>query len=330
MEIYRDTYLEHLLKVKAVSREYLRTVTSRLNKLIRFLQTSGINDIKDVTRKQLSDYQDFILKSGNAHITKRDELLSVALFFRFLHDYDYIKENPGVVIDPPKKIHNLPKDILGENEIAYLLKLPEQKDLIGLRDFCVMSLLYSSMMRTKELFNLKMEDIDIRLKQILVKRAKNKRDRIVHIDGYTLFFLKRYIITVRPWLLKSRTSENLFISATGTDLSRSSFAAHFRRRYRPAIKDKFKKDVSPYVFRHSSATHWLDRGARKKKDLLPYVQRQLGHKSLESTAIYTHVAIEPLREMFKKYHPREIDTKHLRKIPSPDEIIRKLKEDGAK
>ncbi|MBL7071735.1 MAG: tyrosine-type recombinase/integrase [Candidatus Omnitrophica bacterium] len=207
------------------------------------------------------------------------------------------------------------------------MSLPDKNDLIGTRDFCVMSLLYSSMMRPKEIFSLKLKDIDFRLKQILVRRPKNRKDRIVHIDTYTVFFIKKYIKDVRPWLLKSKQSDNLFISATGTDLNRSAFAAHFSRRYRPVIKEKFQKDVTAYTFRHSSATHWLDSGAKKKKDILPYVQRQLGHESLESTAIYTHIAIEPLRQMFKQYHPRELDLKKLHKIPSPDDIISPLEDD---
>ena len=89
----------------------------------------------------------------------------------------------------------------------------------------------------------------------------------------------------------------------------------------PKTREKFNKDVSSYVFRHSSATHWLDEAAKKRKDILAYVQRQLGHESIESTVIYTHVAIEPLREMFKKYHPRDLQHKAVHSIPSPQELI---------
>ena len=326
METYKDKYLDYLVKIKGVSRGYAYTVKGRINKLIQFLKEGGVSQIRDIKREDICKYQDFIMKKNMTILSKRDELITIELFFRFLHDYEYIEENPALVIDPPRKPRHLPRDILGEKEIAYLLRLPNQSDLIGVRDFCIMSLLYSSMMRTKEIFNLKLEDVDLRLKQVLVKRTKNRRDRIVHIDGYTAFFVKKYIKHVRPWLLKNNISDNLFISARGTDLSRNSFAAHFARRYKSIIKEKFRKNVSPYVFRHSSATHWLDSGYKKKKDLLHYVQRQLGHESLESTAIYTHVAIEPLREMFKKYHPRELTLKHLHKIPSPEDIISHLKE----
>lgn len=282
METSKQRYLEHLVKVKAVSRGYACIVRARLERFDAFFKKEGVVDIAGLTRAHLSSYQDFIMKKEISESTKRDELLAIQLFFKFLHDYGYIKDNPALVIDLPRKPHHIPRDILGEHEIAHLLRLPDQHDLIGVRDFCIMSLLYSSAMRPKEIFNIDLSDMDLKNKQVLVKRPKNKRDRIAHIDGYTVFFI---------------------------------------RKYRPVIKEKFKKDVSPYAFRHSSATHWLDEGARKKRDILAYVQRQLGHESLESTAIYTHVAIEPLREMFKKYHPRELRHKTSHNIPSPQELI---------
>jgi len=314
------------VKIKGVSRPYMTIVKGRVERCIGFLGSIGVDQVTEVTRNHVVKYQDMILKRNTSKHSKRDELLAIVLFFRFLHDYEYIEENPALVIDPPKKEMRIPRNILGEQEIAYLLRLPDQKDLIGIRDFCVMSLLYSSMMRPKEIFNLRLDDIDFRLKQVLVRRPKNKRDRIVHISGYTVFFIKKYLKSVRQWLLKSNNSDHLFISATGSNFVSEAFYAHFKRRYAAKIKEKFGKHVTPYAFRHSSATHWLDSGARKKKDLLPYVQKQLGHESLESTVIYTHVAIEPLREMFRKYHPREISLKSYHKIPSPDDIISPLKD----
>lgn len=103
--------------------------------------------------------------------------------------------------------------------------------------------------------------------------------------------------------------------------------ARFDYLLNPVMDQKFRKNITPYSFRHTSATHWLDSAARQKRDVLPFIQRQLGHESLESTAIYVHVAIEPLRQMFRMYHPREISLKAIHKVPTPDEIISKLKDD---
>lgn len=322
MEKWRDKYLEHLTKAKSVCREYITRVRGRIDRLFEFLRESGIEEIADVKRDHISQYQNLIMKKPSLiKATKRDELQAIDLFFKFLHDYEYIEENPALVIDLPRKPFRLPRDILGEHEIAFLLTLPSHLDLIGIRNFCIMSLLYSSMIRPKEIFELKLVDVDLRHKQVIIRRPKNKRDRIVHIDTYTAFFLKKYVKNARPWLLKDKNSENLFISITGSNLTRSAFAAHFSDKYKPVIKEKFHKDVSPYVFRHSSATHWLDEGAKKKKDVLAYVQRQLGHESLESTAVYTHVAIESKRQVFQGYHPREVRFKRHHAIPSSSQQL---------
>jgi len=324
MEQYRDKYIEFILKTKGVSWEYSRISKGHIDKLLKFLQEKQINDINSVDRLVLYDYQEMIMKTQNlATVSKHGVLMATALFFQFLYDYEYIKDNPGLIIEYPKLGSRIPKDIMNEKEISFLLNLPNKSNLIGLRDFCIMSLLYSSAMRTKELFNLKLEDIDFKRNQVLVKRPKNKRDRIMHIDSFTATYIRKYIQKVRPWLLKNKSSEHLFISATGTNLNRNSFAAHFSGKYAPIMRNKFNKNITPYCFRHTSATHWMDSGARQRKDVLPYVQRQLGHESLESTAIYTHVAIEPLRQMFKQYHPREKQFKHMNKIPSPADLINK-------
>lgn len=325
MEAYKNRYLEFILKTKGVSTKYADVASIHIHKLIKFLQEKNITDITQVNRQYLDEFQEFIMREPYANVTKQNILMASALFFRYLYDYGFIKDNPGLVIEPPRKDHHLPRNIMNEEEIKFLFTLPKQEDLLGIRDLCIMNLLYSSAMRTNELFNLKLADVDLIRNQAVVRRPKNKRDRIVHFDRYTAFYLKKYLDKVRPWLLRSNPSDNFFISATGSNLCRNSWAIYFSKKYKPITDDKFKKNITPYAFRHTSATHWLDNAAKQKRDVLPFIQRQLGHESLESTAIYTHVAIEPLRQMFQMYHPREISLKSLHKVPSPDEIISKQK-----
>ncbi|MFH1782536.1 MAG: tyrosine-type recombinase/integrase [Candidatus Omnitrophota bacterium] len=321
METYRDKYIDFLIKTKGVTREHAKVVTIHLKKVIDFLKEKGIEEIDKIERMHLDEFQETIMKKDYVKSTKRQILDIVRLFFNYLYDYGYIKENPGLVIESPKKVPRIPRTIMNEEEIKFLLTLPNQKDLIGIRDFCIMNLLYSSTVRTKELFNLKLDDADLVRNQAIIKRPKNKRDRIVHFDTYTSRYLKNYITKIRPWLLRTKESSHLFITSTGTNLTRSSWAAHFSMKYKPIMDGKFKKNITPYAFRHSSATHWLDNAAKQKRDILPFIQRQLGHESLESTAIYTHVAIEPLRQMFKLYHPRELSLKNLHNVASPNDII---------
>ena len=326
LQEFKVNYIDFILKTKGVSREYAQLVSTHIDKVIRFLEANGILDENQVTRQTLDEFQEEIMRKSYANVTRQNILMACALFFRYLHDYGHIKDNPGLVIELPRKESRIPRNIMNEEEIKFLFTLPNQEDLLGIRDLCIMSLLYSSSMRPKELFALKIEDVDLVRKQTVVRRPKNKRDRIVYFDRYTAFYLKKYLSKVRPWLLRSGQSDHFFISATGTNLSKCSWAAHFSRKYKAAMDEKFKKHITPYAFRHTSATHWLDSAAKQKRDVLPFIQRQLGHESLESTAIYTHVAIEPLRQMFRMYHPREISLKALHRVPSPDEIIGKHKD----
>jgi len=327
MEKYKNEYINFLIKVKGTSPEYAENSSTYIKKFMGFLQKKGIEDINLVDREDINEYQDIIMKENYAITTKQNALSVVYLFFKYLHDYGHIKDNPGLVIDIPRRGNQIPKNIMNEEEIKYLLTLPNADDLLGMRDYCIMNLLYSSAMRPKEVFNLKMDDLDVKRCQAVVRRPKNRRDRIVHFDGYTSQYLKKYIVKARPWLLKGRESDRLFIGAAGSDLMKASWAANFANRYKAKMEKKFRKHITPYSFRHTSATHWLDSGARHKRDVLPFIQRQLGHESLESTVIYTHVAIEPLRQMFKQYHPREISLQALHRIPSPDDIISKIKDD---
>lgn len=326
MEKSRNDYLDFILKTKGVSRDYAKVCEYYLKRLCGFFKEKGLNDIAQVMREHLDEYQKLILRKDYASPTKHSMLLAASLFFRYLYDYGHIKENIGLVIELPKMGERIPRNIMNEKEVTYLQSLPDRKSLIGMRDMCIMKLLYSSAMRPKEIFKLTLDDIDFKRKQAIVRRPKNKRDRVVHFDRYTTFFIKKYLKEARPWFLKDGTSRNLFISATGSNLSSNSWAAYFSQKYKTVMEEKFKKIITPYAFRHSSATHWLDSGAKQKRDVLPYIQRQLGHESLESTTIYTHVAIEPLREMFRKYHPRNISLKKYHRVPSPEKIIAPLKD----
>ena len=113
----------------------------------------------------------------------------------------------------------------------------------------------------------------------------------------------------------------IFASAIGTPMTREDLERRFYKRYAPIFREKFGKEITLYSLRHSSATQWLDEGFRHDEDILPSVQRQLGHKRLDSTSIYTHVAIEPMREMLRRYHPRELAYASLRKVPeSPEDL----------
>lgn len=307
LEEARDRYLDFLLTVKGRCPARAAICKGYLNRLIRSLATRGVTHLQAVTREHLAAYQDEVMLADLAKVTQKEILRVVLLAFQFLHDYGHLETNPALVIDIPRKGRHLPRPVLTAEEFQELLGLASSANLTGLRDRCIFQVLYASAMRPEELCRLTMRDVDLSNRQILIRRPKNRRDRVVHIDRYTAKDMQQYHRRIEAWLGRSRFDKELFfLNAWGDPLTRNSLTSHFWKNYAPKFKERRQKDITLYSLRHSSATDWLDAAAKRRKDILPYVQRQLGHESLDSTAIYTHVAIEPLRQMFKQYHPREL------------------------
>ncbi len=293
----------------------------QINRLIAFLRSQGVSRIDGITRQQLDDYQAGVLRTQLKPKSKHSILREAVLWFTYLHDYKLLAENLGLVIEPPRKVKSLPRPILSETEFKFLLSLTDGTTLMKMRDRCIFQVLYASALRTIELCQLIRSDVSLANRQITVRRPKNRRDRVVTLDRYTAQDLRQYLIRLEAWLGPRKPTDPFFISTVGGKLTRGTLQLHFAKNYVHRFKQKFGKRIALYSIRHTSATDWLDEGARKRRDVLPFVQRHLGHESLESTAIYTHVAIEPLRQMFKQYHPREKQFAQLGKIPgSPEDL----------
>ena len=321
LEEARDRYLDYLLSVKAVSRGRATVCKIHINRLIEFLRAHSASRINEITREHLEAYQAAVAASPLSPATREDVLRVAILWFGFLSDYKHLEANPALAIDPPRRGRSLPRPILSESEFKFLLGLASGSTLMKMRDRCIFQVLYASAMRPGELCQLLRSDVSLANRQIAIRRPKNLRDRVVTVDRYTVQDLRQYLIRMEAWLGPRKPTDPFFVSATGGKLSRNALQTHFAVAYVPRFQQKFGKRIALYSIRHTSATDWLDEGARHRKDVLPFVQRQLGHESLDSTAIYTHVAIEPLRQMFKQYHPREKQFAHLAKIPgSPEDL----------
>lgn len=307
--------------MKGVSHGRANLCKIYLNRLIKFLQARGVTRLDQVQRAHLEAYQTAVLAEALKPGTHLEILRVAMLWFGYLHDYRYCPTNLALVIDLPRKGQVLPRTILTTDELTNLLSLTHPTTLLGLRDRCIFQLLYASAMRPDELCRLKLAQVDLSNQQLLIQRPKNRRDRIVHIDRYTAQDLRQYLHRVQAWLGPRAPTDGFFVNAYGHPLTRNALSSYFLKAYAPRFTTRWQKPITLYSLRHTSATDWLDHAARKRRDVLPYVQRQLGHESLESTAIYTHVAIEPLRMMFKQYHPRERQWSALAKIPaSPDDL----------
>ena len=225
------------------------------------------------------------------------KLSSVRSFYKYLVLNNIINSNPFLLVSSPKKEKKIPKFINYDN-ISKIFEEPNLKTSLGLRERVILEILYGSGVRVSELVNIKIKDIDFNEKTIDII-GKGNKERIVSFGDYAKDAIKEYMNSSRKDLLENIDSEYLIVGKKKEKLT--------TRRIEQIIDEIIKKasikmNITPHVFRHTFATHLLDNGC----DLLA-VKELLGHTSLSSTEIYTHVSNEHLREVYRKCHPRNIN-----------------------
>lgn len=258
-----------------------------------FLKKENITRLQDVDYKVLRKYLNYITENKYSNKTISRKLSSLRTFFKYLVKKEIINDNPMILISNPKEEKKLPK-YLNYGEIEKILEIPNKETTLGLRNACILEILYSTGIRVSELVNLKIRDIDFYNKKIRVL-GKGNKERIVLFGNRCENLLERYIKESRAVLNKNKV-EYLFLNSLGQNISVRSIEN---------IIDKIEKEaclkfsISPHVFRHTFATHLLDNGAD-----LNSVKELLGHENLNTTAIYTHVSNERLRKVYLECHPR--------------------------
>jgi integrase/recombinase XerC len=214
-------------------------------------------------------------------------------FFKYLIREGEIKVNPFKLISTPKLLRKLPSFLYTE-EINRLFELPDRKTPRGLRDMAILELLYASGIRVSELIKLSLNDIDLNEGEVRVF-GKGRKERIVLLGSHAISALKKYIELGRPKLNKLGRKP-LFISRQGTRLTERSVQRIISRYSKEA---KIGRKVTPHTLRHTFATHLLGGGAD-----LRTVQELLGHSSLSTTQMYTHITKERLKSIYDSFHPR--------------------------
>ena len=246
------------------------------------------------------DYQKCILylnflndkKLSKSSISRK--LSSLRTFYKYLVINEYVESNPFTLVSSPKKEKRIPK-FINYNNIEEIFNIPNLKTKEGQRQKVILEILYSCGVRVSELVNIKIKDIDFSNNTILIF-GKGSKERIVIFGEYAKEIMNIYINNARKEFLSGIDSEYLIVGDKQDRLT--------TRRIEQIIDDIIKQtsiklNITPHMFRHTFATHLLDNGC----DLLA-VQELLGHESLSSTEIYTHVSNEHLREVFIKCHPR--------------------------
>ena len=292
------------LKIRNLAERTIVGVRWRLGKFFSYLQTQGINHIdgitKDVVRTyQVELYQCINIKGSQNTIAHQNNMLSaVKQFLIFLHQRDYIVADPARDVQYAKQPKQLPRGVLTPSEARKILHAPDTKTVIGYRDRTILEVLYSSGLRKEEVNNLTLADVDYH-DGFLRTTGKGQKDRIVPIGKIACRYLENYIKSVRPELIKDPYNNHLFLSVRGNRLSKNMVWELVKKYAKSA---KIRKNVHPHTFRHSCATSML-----KNKADLRTIQKLLGHSSLTSTQVYTHLSVTDLKDVHRRCHPREKD-----------------------
>lgn len=271
-----------------------------------------ILEFNDYLNKEMINYLDIdyeFIKGYLMHLYDRKlsrnsvarKLSSLRSFYKYLFNNNMVKSNPFKYVSTPKKERKLPK-YLGVEELEVLFNTPDITVSLGQRDRLILEVLYATGIRVGELVNIKLKDIDNYQKEIKIL-GKGNKERIVPFGDYCLDIMNVFISDGRKKILEKHhtTCDYLIIDANGKKITTRGVEMLIDKVVKKA---SLKKHVSPHMIRHSFATHLLNEGC----DLLT-VQELLGHESLESTAIYTHVSNEHLREVYLKCNPRDNEMK---------------------
>jgi len=231
--------------------------------------------------------------------TMSRKIATMRSFHKWMERVGLTNTNPMTLIRSPKQPKRLPKAITVD-QIERLLAAPDSSDLLGSRDRAILESLYSTGMRVSEVVGLNRGDVkDAGEKESSVQiRGKGKRERIAPLGGHALLAIRAYLklIEIHKSSLPSGASAPLFVNKNGTRLSTRSVR---RKVASYLVKVGLDPDISPHTIRHSFATHMLDNGADLRS-----VQELLGHQSLSSTQVYTHLTAGRMREAYDKAHPR--------------------------
>ena len=266
---------------------------SDLDKLTRFAKDER-KDIKDLTYE---DLQQFLAQLRDIGIHPRSQariLSGIRSFYRFLLLDDYISSDPTELIESPKIGMKLP-EVLTVNEINRILDSIDLTTPEGQRNRAMLEVLYSCGLRVSELINLRYADIYPKEGFIRVE-GKGGKQRLVPISEVALREIRNYLIDRNQMTPKKGFEDILFLSKRGTSLSRIMVFHIIKQQTEIA---GVHKNVSPHTFRHSFATHLLEGGAN-----LRAIQEMLGHESITTTEIYTHIDREFLRKEILEHHPR--------------------------
>lgn len=292
------------LQVKGYSDNTISARRRDLSVFLRWAHDRGLLRSREVTKPALVQYQRHLFHlrkpSGErtATSTQAARLSAVKQLFAWLTKSDRILANPAADLEMPKVVRQAPRDVLTAAEAETVLNVPDTDDALGVRDRAILEVLYSTGVRRLELVKLSVYDLDEGRGCLHVRKGKGGKSRTIPIGERAMRWTRRYLDDVRPLLLVDPAELTLFLTTNGEPLSKAWLSETVR-----AFVDAsgVPKKGSCHLFRHTMATLMLEGGAD-----IRYVQAMLGHAALSTTEIYTHVAVDKLRQVHAATHPAKM------------------------
>lgn len=258
------------------------------------------NDLNQTQPQSItySNLQEFLFQFSKQKFSDRSQarwISSIKAFFKFMVEEDLREDNPAKLLEGPKLGLYLP-DTLSYEDVERLISAIDLSTDLGRRNLCMIEVLYGCGLRVSELIDLKISNINFKENYVQVE-GKGKKTRFVPLAQYTVNLIQDYMTNVRSkYKINKRCEDYVFLNSRGSSMSRVIVFIIIKE-----LVDKagINKKISPHTFRHSFATHLLQNGAD-----LRYIQEMLGHSSITTTEIYTHLKNEELRDVILNYHPR--------------------------
>ena len=290
-------YQNHLKLERSLSNNSIEAYLNDIKKLTDFLKSRGNDSLKysEVDIDVINDFIEYLYKLGISSYTQARIISGIKSFFNYLVYEEKILANPTELIESPKLNKKLP-DTLNINEIDKILNSIDLSTYEGTRNRAIIETLYSCGLRVSELINITIQNLYLDVGFIKVI-GKGSKERLVPIGSSAIKHINVYLKNYRKSFKVIDGNEGfLFLNRRCKKLSRNMIFIIVKQL---SIKNNIEKNISPHTFRHSFATHLIEGGAD-----LRAVQDMLGHESITTTEIYTHLNKEYLREVVKKYHPR--------------------------
>ncbi len=295
----KNDFLTHLLKEKNFSQNTIVSYRCALNTFGEFLKERGLGEdfLPLLSRAVLRDFVVFLKRKGLKESSIAHRVFALRSFFSYLLKQGKTTVDLGAGLSGPRRRKSLPS-FLTVPQMESLLQAPPREKLAGIRDAVILELFYSTGMRLSELSALSLSDIDFP-GQLIRVMGKGKKERIIPVGAEALAALNLYL-KERKSMFEDSTgrmeSQTVFLNRFGRKLSARSIS-RIVKKYARGVSEQ--RRASPHMLRHTFATHLLDEGAG-----LLTIKELLGHESLSTTQIYTHVTTEGLKKAYKKAHPR--------------------------